>query len=337
MRRFILFSALILAVAAAAVIFCINSVKSEEQNIALRYASVPAIVEAPAHVAQAKGFFADEGLDIEWRLNPDGKTSLEQLLEGNVDIASVTSTPVVYSSLKRDDFCIIAQINHHVIHSATANRKSGISSIEDLKGKRAAVMLGTSGQFFMESWMTFNGIKQNELEIVNYNAPEAVKAIEEGLVDVMFYWFPFPAYAEKRLGENALVFGEGEIASIPWVIVVRKDYLAQNGEVVRRFLKAVMKAEGFIRNEPDKAMHLHSELSGVPEDITGRLFAKMSFDLSLNQVLLLDLESQARWLISREYTDAEAVPNYMDFISSGPLRDVKPQSVTLIERSADED
>ena len=57
--------------------------------IPLRFASVPAVIEAPSHVAYKKGYFAAEGLDLTMEINPDGKTSLDHLMDGQVDIAAV--------------------------------------------------------------------------------------------------------------------------------------------------------------------------------------------------------------------------------------------------------
>lgn len=96
--------AAVLLIIAATVIIS-NSEKTAISDIVdVRYASVPAIVEAPAHIAYAKGFFYEEGLDVEMKLNPDGKTSLDQLFAGTVDIASVMATHVVFRSFERDDF-----------------------------------------------------------------------------------------------------------------------------------------------------------------------------------------------------------------------------------------
>ena len=164
-----------------------ESGKSSTELIKVRYASVPAIVEAPAHIAYHNNYFAEEGLDLSIEMNPDGKTSLEHLFDGQIDIASVMGTPLVYQSFERDDFYILGKIDHNKIHSAIARSDSGIESAEMIKGKHVAVMQGTSGHFFMDSWLIYHGLKPDDVEIYNMNAPDSVEAISRGEVDAMFF------------------------------------------------------------------------------------------------------------------------------------------------------
>lgn len=297
----------------------------------IRYASVSSIVEAPAHVAYQNGYFAEEGLDLTIEINSAGKTSLEHLIDGQVDIAAVMATPVVYSSFERDDFYIIGKIEHTKIHLAVARKDSGIESAETLKGKRVAVMLGTAAHFFMDSWLIRYGLKNSDLQIFNMSGPDSVKAIIDGSVDAMFYWFPFPVMAEWALEDNALRLPSEDIVPGSWVIVAKKEYVHQNPDTIKGFLRAIVKAENFIRQEPKISREIHAKVSGVDEAIIATIFNRMNFNLSMDQALLLDLEDQARWIISYGYTDKKIVPNYLDYLYPDTLQAVKPEAVTVIK------
>jgi len=311
-------------------IFIDDSVGQSKSPTAVRFASVPAIVEAPSHVAFQKKYFNEQGLDLSIEINPDGKTSLTHLFEGTVDIAAVMGTPVVYSSFDRSDFYIIAKMEHAKIHSAIARKDSGITGKNSIKGKRIAVMLGTSGHFFLDSWLIFNQLTPSEVDLVNLNGPEAVKAIEKGDVDAMFYWFPFPNMAKKVLGDIGFELSSNHHVPGSWVIVVKKDYAHKNPEIIKRFLKAILKAVNFIEKEPEASMRIHSSLSGVDASILSNIFTQMDFRLCLDQELLLDLEDQACWIIRYGYTAHKKVPNYLNYIYPDILKAVNPEAVTLI-------
>ncbi len=301
-----------------------------QPRMPLTFATVPAIVEAPSHIAYDNGFFADEGLDVSLKMNSDGKTSLDQLFAGEADIASVMGTPVVYSSFGRDDFYILGKIAHSKIHFVVARKDRGIQSASDLKGKKVAVMHGTSGEFFMDSFLLFNGLKHSDIEIVNLNAPAMVLAIEKGEVDAIFCWSPFPLLVQKKLGENALVLPSENIVPGSWLIVARKKFVQEHPRTVRAFLTGLMKGEKFIRENKEESIAIHSQVSGVDQDIVATLFETMDFDLTLDQALLVDLENQARWLIRRGYTAQTEVPDYLELIYPDALSQVKPTAVTLI-------
>ena len=58
---------------------------------------------------QQKRFFSgSRGWTWNWKLIRTVKTSLQHLFEGTADFAAVISTPVVYQSFERDDFCLQA-------------------------------------------------------------------------------------------------------------------------------------------------------------------------------------------------------------------------------------
>jgi sulfonate transport system substrate-binding protein len=256
--------------------------------------TVPAIVEASVHVAYEKGYFKDEGLDAELIMNPDGKTSLQMLFDGKADIVNVMGTPVVYASFDRNDFYIIGKIRHSKIHFAVARKDRGIHKTSGLKGKRVAVTKGTSAEFFMDSYLIYNGITPSELEIVYMDAPTMVDAIQKGEVDAMFCWSPFPFLAQKLLGENAVILPSETIVPGSWLVVVKKDFAREHPDILIKYLKGIVSAEQFIADNKEEAISIHARLAGVDKGIVSELFKNIKLDLCLDQALLNDLEDQGR-------------------------------------------
>ena len=224
--------------------------------------SGPAIVEVLTHVASNKGFFKENGLDATVQINPDGKTSLQNLFDGNADIIHVMATPVVYSSFERNDFFILGKINHSKIHFAVARADHGIRNSSDLRGKRLAVTKGTSAEFFMDSFLIYNGINPFELDIHYMSALEMVDAIDKGQVDAMFCWSPSPLIAQKRLGSNALVLPSLNIVPASWLIVAKKDFTKQHYDIVKKYLQSLYNAEQFVPANTDEAVQIHSKVGG---------------------------------------------------------------------------
>ncbi|MCD6581299.1 MAG: NrtA/SsuA/CpmA family ABC transporter substrate-binding protein [Desulfuromusa sp.] len=313
---------------------CVSCTDPAEKSVTtlekVRIASVPAIVEAPTHIAYHNKYFEQEGLDVSLKINPDGKTSLEQLLNGEADIITVTGTPVVYSSLKGNDFAILANIDHSKIHFIVARKDRGIRSIADLKGKKVTVMFGTSGQFFMDSLLLLNRLKTTDLEIINLNGPAQLKAFVDGEVDAIFGWVPFPLLALQKLGDKAILLPSDPIRSCSWVVVTTKKYVAENPDMPKKILKALIAAEDFISQNREQASVIHAEISGVKTPAASDLFKTMEFGLSLRHSLLLDFEDQARWILKNGYSDAKQIPNYLNYIYPDAMKAVKPEAVTLI-------
>lgn len=267
------------AVALGVVLFCSDF--SWSQSTPLRFSTVPFIGEAPSYVAYEKGFFKDEGLDIQLKSNPGGWMSLKDLFEGRADIATVAELPIVYSAFdkkkytdfERDDFCIIGDMiySQQDVQQIVARKDRGISSPLDLKGKKIGVFKGTTLDYFMDIFFTENGIQYSEVEIVDMNVFQLTDAIVDGQLDAIFTWEPHAYRAKKRLGENAVLLRSKFKYSTAWLIVVMKPFAEKNPQILEKFLRAIVRAEDFIKKNPEEAKAIHSKWSKTDQETTNVL------------------------------------------------------------------
>ncbi len=70
----------------------------------------------------------------------------------------------------------------------------------------------------------------------------------------------------------------------------------------------------------------------VTDKETERIFAQNRFALSLDQSLIVAMESEARWMIRNRLTSQKEIPDFLDSIHAGSLDSVKPGAVNLIGR-----
>ena len=68
----------------------------------------------------------------------------------------------------------------------------------------------------------------------------------------------------------------------------------------------------------------------MDKEFTALIWGEFSFQLLLDQTILMSLEDEARWAMREELTDKKKVPNYLDFIYVDALEQVKPETVTII-------
>ena len=159
-----------LVLAAATLVGCEKSppqsggqgVSPPPQQITFAYTYQPQ--SALAHVATAKGYFKEEGLDVQPLMRAFGKEALQAVLENRADFATVAETPVMFSGLKGDSIVVIANIEASTTNNAVVARKTaGISAPGDLKGKRVGFTPGTTSDFFLDSFLTANGLTRQDI------------------------------------------------------------------------------------------------------------------------------------------------------------------------------
>ncbi len=109
-----------------------------------------------------------------------------------------------------------------------------------------------------------------------------------------------------------------------------KSFAAENPEVLVKFLRAIIKATTLIHNQEEEAQKITANRLNLPKDVIAMHWADFTFDISLDQTMLINIESEARWAINNQLTDAQEVPNYLDYIYSDALEQVNPDAVTII-------
>ena len=112
--------------------------------------------------------------------------------------------------------------------------------------------------------------------------------------------------------------------------VAMQDFIHKRQHAVTRFLTAIDRANRLISDQRDAAQTIVADRLELDRAIVAKLWGKFSYRLFLDQLFLLDLESQARWAIKSQLTDKTVVPSYLHLISFDGLKSVNPKAVTLI-------
>jgi ABC-type nitrate/sulfonate/bicarbonate transport system substrate-binding protein len=284
-----------------------------------------------AEVAYAKGYFLQEGLEVTPRLHPYGKRALDDMLAGKADFATVAETPVMFAILKGAKISIVATIQTSDSGNAVLARKdAGVLKIGDLKGKKIAATLGTTSDFFLDTILSLNGISRKDMHVVDMKAEEMAAAIDRGDIDAVSTFAPYVAYTQRKLGNRALTFQDQDIYRWTFTIVSTQEFIRQKPDAVRKMLRALLKAEEFVRNNPAEAQLIVSDFDKVEIDLVRDVWADTNFELSLDQALVLSLEDETRWAINNRLTGAGKIPNYLDFIYFDGLGAVKPERVRIL-------
>ncbi len=174
------------------------------------------------------------------------------------------------------------------------------------------------------------GISRRSVEIADLNPEDMVDALLEGRIDAAATWHPHLAEGQRELGANATVLYGGGIYTWAWNLVGKQSVIARRPEAIPKVLRALIRAEGFLREEPKEAHKIIARHMGLDESYVGRHMGHISFAVRLDQSLLTTLESQARWAMRKGLTDKTDIPNFLDHIYLPGLEGVKPEAVGII-------
>lgn len=298
------------------------------QKITAAYTNQPQ--STLVHVATAKGYFVEEGLEVQALMHTYGKAALQSVIDNKADFATVAETPVMFNVLKGEKIFVIANIEASSMNNAIVARKdAGIASPGDLKGKRIGYTPGTTSDFFLDSLLTANGLTRKEIRPVALKPEELQDAIMAKQVDAVSTWNYPLTQISRLLGADGTVFYDREIYTETFNIAARQDFVLNNPETVKRFLRALIKAEAFVTHNPDEAQSIMSAATKIDKDLIHEVWNAFNYHVVLDQILLLTLEDETRWAIQNKLTDRTDMPDYLSFIHLDSLKAIAPEAIRM--------
>lgn len=286
---------------------------------------------ALVHIAFAKGFFAEESIEAISQPHPFGKLALHSVLEGKADIATAGDTPVVFAIMNGEQIRVLASIQTANKNEAIVARQDrGISKPFDLKGKKIGVTLGTTADFFVDSFLLAHGIERNQVTFIDMPPGEMSAALASGTVDAVSTFNPTIKQLENKLGNRGIVFFGESIYTEAFVTVAGQEYVKKHPEAIKRFLRALIKAETFVKQHSEEARTLESQFAAIDPNIINQIWNDLTLRVTITQSLLVDFEDQTRWVLKNNLSTGSTMPNYLDYIYVDGLNAVNPDAVRIV-------
>jgi len=218
----------------------------------------------PSQVALKKGFFKDEGLDVEIiRMNvPNIVTAL---VTGDIGYTLLFGS-VVRGALRGMPMRALASLLDGSTHALVA--KPEYKSGKELKGKTVGIgnFGGTdevAGRMMLKS---FGLDTEKDLKFIALGPDRArLAALKEGLVDVAVIAPPGDALG-RQMGFNVLLRAY-EVFSFPFIGVgANLKTIKEKPAEVRKIVKALIRANRFIREDKQGAVNVLSEWGRVDRE-----------------------------------------------------------------------
>lgn len=290
-----------------------NIPNSPSNPIKITYAMPITVAAIPAYVALEKGFWKEEGLDVQPQMFSAGRLALDALLSKSAEVMSVSETPLMNAILQGNEIYIVTTVTQHQEVKLIARTDKGIKTPADLIGKRIATLPGTNSDYFMYEFLKKHNIPLDKIKLTNMPPPDMVTALVAGNIDAYFAWEPHIYYAQKQLPQQTIVFQPEDLYRGRHCVAMNKDYVREHPEVVEKLIRGFQQAERFINENPDEAMQIVSKVTGMDIEALKTLWKEYNVEIGIDSQLIEFLEKEAKW--SRSINNSsESIPNFRDFI-----------------------
>jgi len=330
---FLSYISIILAIIIFSVIYYCNKNKNISElvkiiNVGVQDNTIVALI----WIAQGKGYFKDQGLQVNIIRYPSGKLALNGMLNDEVDISTSADVPIMKNSFIRNDFFIFASIaNTDKGAWIIARKDHGINTEYDLIGKKIGTQKFSAVHFFLSMFLLNNKIPESRTNIIFEDALNLPDMLINGNIDAFSMRDPFINTARNVLKDKAIEFFAPGIYEQKFILAAKKKIILEKKALIKKFLKALLNAQKFLESNKENAIDVTIKEMGIErkkEIICD--WEKINFKLSLNQSLMITLEDQARWAIENKFTNKKVIPNYLNYFHFNSLKSIKPEAVSVI-------
>jgi NitT/TauT family transport system substrate-binding protein len=206
----------------------------------------------PLFLARDKGFFNENGLDVELRIIEDASLYMAAIAAGELDGNASTIDEIM--KYRSQEFCFKAVLALDDSHGGDGVLvQEGVNSLKDLKGQQVGLNEGSVSQFWFNILLTREGMSETDLQITNMTADDAAAAFIAGQIPAAVTWEPHLSLVRTKKQGKVLIDSAQTPGLIVDVVALTCDYIQKNPKDVEALVKGVYKAVEFIKTNPEEA------------------------------------------------------------------------------------
>lgn len=235
----------------------------------LSFGAMSSIDIVPIVIAQEKGYFEEEGLDLDFQLFTAAKDRDAALQAGALDGLIADEIAISIYQNSGIDMKITGQTNG--AWTLVVGKDSGIENLSGLKNKKMAISENTMIDYLSDYIATENGVSADEIEKVAIPAmPARLEALKNKQVDAAILPAPFDDTAVADGGKALAKIDNADITISAFGFT--QEEIDTNSDAIKAFFAGYNKAVEYMQNTDIKEYEdVLIETVGYSEDTRGNI------------------------------------------------------------------
>ena len=254
------------------------SMASAQEKLSVRVDFSPWGVQAAMHLAQEKGWFKAEGLEVDIQDGRGSGNTIQLVNAGQVDVGQVqvgliggarnqgATVKSIMNFQRKTDLCILV------------DKDSPVSKVADLQGKTVVVFAASPWAPFIDLYLKSGGMDRDKVK-VEFVDPAALWGTytakrADGLMSTVGSALPV---AEKPRPSKCLLGSDAGITFPAYGLVAREETIKSKADALKKLIKVQQRAWDHLRTNVD---------DGVKAMIAQRPDAKLNPEVLAGQIKL---------------------------------------------------
>lgn len=278
-------------------------------------------------IADERGFFKEEGLDVTIDIYPSGRDAMEAMSAGKAQLATVADIALAAKIHEQPLLRVLASIGTTIGSRIVARKDRHIALPVDLIGKKIGYSKGTVSEYFLSTFLLTENIPVDDVQKVDIPPSRQVEALVSGEVDAVSAFENYAYEAGNLLGEKALSWHSQNNLAYHWLLVTRKD-LAPSSETLVRMLRALIKAEDYARGNMALVTTIIARRWGADPAYLRTIWTQNRLTVSFGQSIVTSLENFELWQQQTQGISGETV-DVLEYLDPSILEKVAPAKIGI--------
>ncbi|HEX6418492.1 MAG TPA: ABC transporter substrate-binding protein [Acidimicrobiales bacterium] len=286
-----------------------------EELTTIEVGVVPVVDVAPLYLGIEKGFFEEEGLDVQPAVAQGGAAIIPAVVQGDQEIGFSNIVSLLIGQTEDLPVQVISQgiqatdDPENDTAAVAVPADSDIQDVTDLEGKTIAVnTLRNISELTVSAALEGEGVDVSTINFVEVPLPDMVGQLESGQIDAAGLVEPFITTG-KAAGHRMLIYDR--VATEPELTVATyftsDEYMESDPDVVEGFVRAMHRSLEYATENPDEARQAIGEYTEIPPDVLEDVVLPLwQTDLNVDSIELIS-ELMVTYGITDEEADVDAL------------------------------
>jgi NitT/TauT family transport system substrate-binding protein len=225
----------------------------------------------PIYLANDKGFFKEEGVDVDCQIQENTQARHAALVSGEVDLIGITLESVVLVNGQGIPMQVIG-ISDISDGGDGIIAKNNVASIKDLKDKRVAFPEGQPSHLLLLYELDKAGLTPKDVKpVYTDDAGKAGEIFAAGQVDAAVTWEPWLSQATEGGKGHVLVNSKGVKDILIGIFGADRDRVPKDLDKLQRFLRGWYRGLEYAQAHKEESIPIMAKGFGMPAEDFGAI------------------------------------------------------------------
>ncbi|BDZ64447.1 aliphatic sulfonate ABC transporter substrate-binding protein [Agromyces mangrovi Wang et al. 2018] len=224
-------------------------------------------------IIKDQGWLEAEGLDVTWIQSAGSNKANEALRAGAIDVGSTAGSAALLARANGSTIKLVDIYSQPEWSALVTLPDNGISSVEDLVGKKVAATKGTDPYFFLLQSLEAEGVSIDDITVENVQHADGWAALQNGSVDAWAGLDPIMAGAEV---DGAELFYRNVDFNSYGALNATEDFIENRPELLQLVIDAYESARVWAQENPEETAEILAEVASLDVSIAQKVIDERS-------------------------------------------------------------